>query len=92
MESEAPTLRNSNLLPVNAKGDVSVEGVVEAANIYAGGQIILKRGVQGGSKGYLEAGTNVIAKFIESATVKCGGYLTNNRFLIFIKKYVIILL
>ena len=66
---------------VNAKGDVSVDGVVEAANIYAGGQIILKRGVQGGSKGYLEAGTNVIAKFIESATVKCGGYLQTDAIL-----------
>lgn len=66
---------------VNAKGDVSVEGVVESANIYAGGQIILKRGVQGGSRGYLEAGTNVIAKFIESATVKCGGYLQTDAIL-----------
>ena len=66
---------------VRAKGDVSVEGVVEAANIYAGGQIILKRGVQGGSKGYLEAGTNVIAKFIESAIVKCGGYLQTDAIL-----------
>jgi len=66
---------------VNAKGDVSVEGVVEAANIYAGGQIILKRGVQGGGKGYLEAGTNVIAKFIESATVRCGGYLQTDAIL-----------
>lgn len=60
---------------VRAKGDVSVDGVVEAANIYAGGQIILKRGIQGSSKGTLEAGTNVIAKFIESAVVKCGGFL-----------------
>ena len=66
---------------VNAKGDVNVEGVVEAANIYAGGQIILKRGVQGGGKGYLEAGTNVIAKFIESATVRCGGYVQTDAIL-----------
>ena len=66
---------------VRAKGDVNVEGVVEAANIYAGGQIILKRGVQGGSKGYLEAGTNVIAKFIESATVKCGGFVQTDAIL-----------
>ena len=66
---------------VRAKGDVSVDGVVEAANIYAGGQIILKRGVQGSGKGTLEAGTNVIAKFIESAIVKCGGFLQTDAIL-----------
>ncbi len=63
---------------VKAKGDVIVEGVVEGAYIEAGGQIVLKRGIQGMEKGVLKAGSNVISKFIESATVESGGYVTAN--------------
>ena len=54
---------------ITAKGDVIVEGVVEGAEIYAGGQIILTRGIQGMSRGKLVAEGNIIAKFIESAEV-----------------------
>lgn len=54
---------------VEAKGDVVVYGVVEGADIIAGGQIILTRGIQGMSRGKLIADGNVISKFIESAEV-----------------------
>ncbi len=54
---------------IEAKGDVIVNGVVEGAEIYAGGQIILMRGIQGMSRGKLIAGGNIISKFIESAEV-----------------------
>ncbi len=60
---------------VKAHGDVVVDGVVEGANIIADGQIILKRGIQGGGKGILQAGSNVVAKFIENAEVHSGGYV-----------------
>ena len=60
---------------VKAHGDVIVEGVVEGATIIADGQIILKRGIQGANKGVLQAGSNVVAKFIENAEVKSGGYV-----------------
>lgn len=61
---------------VQAKGDVVVEGVVEGAVIEAGGQIVLKRGIQGMEKGVLKAGGNIVSKFIENATVDAGGYIT----------------
>lgn len=61
---------------VRAKGDIIVDGVVEGALLLAGGQIVLKRGMQGMSKGRLEAKGNVISKFIENAVVKSGGYIT----------------
>lgn len=61
---------------IKAKGDIVVEGVVEGANLYAGGHIILKRGIQGMDRGILKANGNVISKFIESATVEAGGYVT----------------
>lgn len=57
---------------VEASGDIEVEGVVEGAVLKAGGNIALKRGVQGMSKGVLEAGNDIITKFLESCTVKAG--------------------
>lgn len=58
---------------VIATGDIEIEGVVEAAQIEAGGKIIIKRGVQGMNRGVLKAGGNVLCRFIESATVTAGG-------------------
>lgn len=64
-----------------AHGDIEVEGVVEGAFLQAGGQIILKRGVQGMNKGTLKAQGNIVAKFIENATVETDGYLTTEAIL-----------
>lgn len=35
---------------ISAKGDIVVEGIVEDAELYAGGQIIVKRGIHGMEK------------------------------------------
>lgn len=61
---------------IKAKGDIEVNGAVEGAIICAGGQIILKRGIQGMNKGVLEAGGNIVTKFIENSVVRAGGYIT----------------
>lgn len=66
---------------ISAKGDIVVEGVVEGAQLYAGGQIILKRGIHGMNKGVLKAEGNIITKFIESATVSAGGYIETESIL-----------
>lgn len=63
---------------VKAKGDIEVYGVVEGAYIEAGGQIILRRGIQGMNKGVLKAEGNVISKFIENAEVIAGGYINTD--------------
>lgn len=55
---------------VEASGDIEVNGVVEGATLIAGGSIVMKRGVQGMSKGYLEAGNDIVTKFLESCTAK----------------------
>lgn len=57
---------------VEAAGDIEVNGVVEGAFLKAGGNIVLKRGMQGMSKGTLEAGTDIVTKFLESCTAKAG--------------------
>ncbi len=61
---------------VEAEGDIIVDGVVEGARLKAGGQIVLKRGIQGMGRGVLEAKGNIITKFIENATVKTSGYVS----------------
>ncbi|MCR4791249.1 MAG: FapA family protein [Lachnospiraceae bacterium] len=66
---------------VKASGDVIIYGVVEGAHIVAGGNIIIARGVNGMSKGFLEAGNNIISKFIENSKVKAGGYVNTESIL-----------
>lgn len=66
---------------VRAKGDIEVNGVVEGAYIEAGGQIVLKRGMQGMNKGILKAEGNIITKFIENAEVIAGGYISTESIL-----------
>lgn len=66
---------------IHAEGDVQVKGVVEGAEIYATGNIILARGIQGMNRGILEAEGDIVTKFIESATVKAGGYVRSGSIL-----------
>lgn len=63
---------------VKAKGDIEVHGVVEGAYLEAGGQIILRRGIQGMNKGVLKAYGNIVSRFIENAEVIAGGYVTTD--------------
>ncbi len=62
---------------IRARGNVIVNGVVEGARIYAGGNIIIARGMNGMSKGFLHADGNIVAKFIENATVEAEGYVNS---------------
>lgn len=58
---------------VEAGGNVEVWGVVEAAIIKAGGDIILRRGMQGQGKGLLISGGDIIARYIENSTIEAKG-------------------
>lgn len=66
---------------VKATGNVEVKGVVEGAHVIAGGQIIIKRGINGMAKGILEAGSNIVCKFIENAKVHAAGYVETDSIL-----------
>ncbi len=57
---------------VKATGNITVDGVVEGAVLNAGGNIVLKRGIQGMGKGVLDATGSVYSKFIENSTVLAG--------------------
>lgn len=60
---------------IKAEGDIIVNGVVEGATLVSGGNIVLKRGMQGMDRGTLEAEGNITAKFLENCKVKCKGTL-----------------
>lgn len=63
---------------VRAGKSLTVDGVVESANITAGGTVALKRGMQGAGKGTIVAGGDVFTEFIEYASVSAGGTVQSN--------------
>lgn len=68
----------SNGAWIVAGKDVVIEGFVENAHIEAGGNITLKKGVNGGGTGSISAGGSVEGKFFESVSVKAGSSISVN--------------
>ena len=56
---------------VKAEGNVEIFGSVSGGTV-EGKNIIIKMGIQGMHRGYVKARENVVAKFIENATVHAG--------------------
>ncbi|MCR5421682.1 MAG: FapA family protein [Lachnospiraceae bacterium] len=56
-----------------AKEDIIVDGFVEGARLEAGGNIILRKGVNAQDKGLIKAGGNIEGSFFENASVKAAG-------------------
>jgi len=63
---------------IHAGKSLTVDGVVESANITAGGTVCLKRGMQGAGKGAIIAGGDIFTEFIEYANVSAGGSVQSN--------------
>lgn len=59
---------------VKATGNITVNGVVEGAELIAGGDITLQRGILGMNRGILRAGGSIVSTYIENAIV----YAQNN--------------
>lgn len=62
----------TGVVVASAKGDVIVDGYVEACQIYAGGSVVMKNGMQGNGKGKIIAGGSVSGKFFERVTIEAG--------------------
>jgi uncharacterized protein (DUF342 family) len=60
---------------VKATGDVTVEGVVEAAKIIVGGNLVIRGGFLGGETGLLEVTGKATCRFIESGKAIIRGDL-----------------
>lgn len=56
---------------VKAEGNVEISGTVSGGTV-EGKNVIIRMGVQGMQRGYVKASENVVAKFLENATVYAG--------------------
>ena len=63
---------------VTAEGDVDIYGTVEASKIESGGNVFMFSGVQGGDKGEIIAGGDIMTKFAEGCTLKAGRNIVAN--------------
>lgn len=57
---------------VKTTGNITVNGHVETAYLYARKDVILKNGMQGSGNGVIRAGRNVMARFLEQTQVSAG--------------------
>lgn len=55
---------------VHAAGDIEIKGFIEGAEIVAGGNVVVKGGITTGQRGFVKAGGNVYARFIENSRVE----------------------
>ena len=84
IEYEGSVQVNGNVFTnfsVKSKGDIVVKGVVEGAELQADGNIIIARGMNGMGRGTLNAGGNIVAKFLENATAQADGYIASESIL-----------
>lgn len=58
---------------IRASGDIQVGMRVGKATLEAGGNMLLKGGINGNQDGTVHCGENFFAKYVESATIRCDG-------------------
>jgi len=63
---------------IRASKSITVEGSVEAATLIAEGDIVLKKGIQGGKRSKIICGGNLYANFIEFTEVSAKGSIEAN--------------
>ncbi|MCG8483093.1 MAG: FapA family protein [Clostridia bacterium] len=66
---------------VTANGNININGIVEAAEIVAEGNITIIKGVNGVGKGKLECGENINCKYMENCTAIAGGFIHSETIL-----------
>ncbi|MFN2310941.1 MAG: FapA family protein [Spirochaetia bacterium] len=59
---------------IEADGDIQVGKGVGKATLRAGGNIVLKTGINGNADGAIECGGDLYARYVESARVTCRGH------------------
>lgn len=66
---------------IRAGRNIEINGTVEAVNLFAGGDIILKKGIQGAQRAKISARGDIFADFIEHTVVVAGGDVQANTIL-----------
>ena len=64
---------------IRAGRNIEIHGTTGGATLFAGGDVVLSRGIQGGGK--ISAKGSVFADFIENTTVNAGGTVQSNTIL-----------
>ncbi len=54
---------------VRTTGNITVDGVIEAGTVEAGGNLVVRKGVQGSGQAVLHAHRSIYARFLESASI-----------------------
>ena len=66
---------------IRAGRNIEIKGNVESVNLFAGGDIILGRGIQGGQRAKIIARGNIYADFLEHTVAVAGGNVQANTIL-----------
>lgn len=66
---------------IRAGRNIEIKGTVEAVNLFAGGDVILTKGIQGAQRAKISARGNIFADFIEHTVVVAGGNVQANTIL-----------
>ncbi len=66
---------------VRTTGNITINGHVETASLYAGKDVILKNGMQGSGTGVIHAKGNVFARFLEQTKVYAGNEINTGALL-----------
>lgn len=66
---------------VKTTGNITINGHVETANLFAGKDVILKNGMQGSGNGVIRAGGSVMARFLEQTQVFAGNEVNTGALL-----------
>lgn len=66
---------------VNARGDVTINGMVEAASIKSGGNVVIRGGIFGSVRGEIQCEGDLKCKYVESSNIRCKGNITTEYML-----------
>ncbi|MDE7405019.1 MAG: FapA family protein, partial [Lachnospiraceae bacterium] len=66
---------------IRAGRNIEIKGTVEAVNLFAGGDVVLTKGIQGAQRAKISARGNIFADFIEHTVVVAGGNVQANTIL-----------
>lgn len=70
-----------NGVSIKSTGNITIDGVVEAAKLHADKDIVLRSGMLGGNKSTIYAKGNLFAKFVEYTTVEVLGNIEADVFM-----------
>ncbi|MEA1960038.1 MAG: FapA family protein [Bacillota bacterium] len=57
---------------VKSEGNIEIRGFVEGAMLTTDGNVVVKGGIKTGSKGFVKAKENIIARFVENSRLEAG--------------------